>query len=241
MDSQDTPYFPGIMQRFRRAVTNRILKGLLDTICKVDNHEYIEALSKTEPLLIVINHINFLEVPMLVTHSYPIYCTGLVKEETWKNSIFSFIFNTYKAIPINRSGSYRETFRRVREAIDRGFFVAVAPEGTRSKDGILREGKAGIIQLAIDANSPILPIAHYGGQQIWRNIKRFKRTPFVFKAGRPFRIKCSGGRPGRGERFQILNEIMGQIARLLPVEMRGIYTEHAEQECTHLEFIERNV
>jgi len=234
---RETPYILRVIQQFRRAVVNKVLKGILDTLCDIDHHEYIDALSKTKPLIVIINHINFLEVPILVTHSYPINCTGLVKSETWKNPIFSFIFNTYKAIPINREGSYRETFRRVREAMDSGFFVVVAPEGTRSKDGVLRKGKAGVIQLAIDADSPILPVVHYGGQQIWKNIKRLKRTSLQFKAGRPFKIKCEK-RPGKTEREQILDEVMSQIARLLPEDMRGAYTDQADQECSHLEFID---
>lgn len=234
---RETPFILRLAQRFRRAAITKILRGILKALCDIDHHEFIEALSKTEPLIIVINHINFLEVPIIVTHCNPLSCTGLVKAETWKNPLFSFLFNTYKAIPINRAGAYRETFKQVREAIDKGYFVVIAPEGTRSKDGVLQRGKAGIIQLAIDANSPVLPVAHYGGQQIWKNIKRFRRTSFQFKAGRPFRIKCEG-RPGREERNQILNEVMGQIARLLPEDMRGVYSQQAGQECKYLEFIE---
>jgi len=185
----------------------------------------------------MINHINFLELPILITQSYPLYCTGIAKEETWRNPVFSFLFNTYKAIPINREGAYREAFRKVRQAIENGFYVIIAPEGSRSKDGVLREGKAGIVQLALDTNSAILPVAHNGGQMIWKNIKRFRRTPFQFKAGSPFKIKCES-RPGRKEREEILGEVMGQIARLLPAEMRGPYSQEAERECTHLEFIQ---
>jgi 1-acyl-sn-glycerol-3-phosphate acyltransferase len=232
----ENPGIIRVIRQFRRAATTMLLKGLLNTLCDIDNHEFTEALSKTGPLIVVINHINFLEVPILVTHSYPVCCTGLVKSETWKNPFFSFLLNTYQAIPINREGSYRETFRQVRRAMDNGFYVVIAPEGTRSGDGVLRKGKAGLIQLAIDTNSAILPVVHYGGQQIWKNIKHFRRTPFQFRAGRPFRIKYEK-RPGREEREKIMDEIMGQIARLLPPEMRGAYSEQAEQECIRLDFI----
>ena len=235
---RNTPQLYSGMQQFRWVVVTKILNFILNILCKVDSREYAEALSKTKPSILLINHINFLEVPMLMTSGYPVYCTGMAKAETWDNPIMSFIFNTYRAIPINREGSFRETFRKVREAIENGFYVVIAPEGTRSKDGILQKGKAGIIQLALESNAPILPVAHFGGQQIWKNIKRFRRTPFQFRAGKPFRIKCEGGRPGKGEREQILNEVMSQIARLLPEEMRGAYTENAEQECMHLEFVE---
>ena len=236
---RDTPFILRIVQQFRRAATTKILKGILNALCDIDNHEFIEALSNAKPLIVVINHINFLEAPIIATHAYPINCTALVKQETWKNPIFAFLFNTYKAIPINRTGAYRDTFRKVRQAMDKGSFVVVAPEGTRSKDGIMQKGKAGIIQLALDTNSPILPVAHYGGQLIWKNIKRLRRTPFQFRAGRPFRIKFEG-RPGREEREQILEEVMCQIARLLPEEMRGVYSQQAESECRHLEYIENH-
>ncbi len=224
---------------FRRAVVNKVLKGIFDTICKIDSTEYMGILSKSKPLIVVFNHINFLEVPILVTHSYPLYLTGLVKSETWKNPLFSFLFNTYKAIPIERNGSYNTAFAQVRKAIDEGSFVAISPEGTRSTDGILQKAKAGIVQLALSTGIPILPIAHYGGQHVWKNMKKFKRTPFIFKAGHPFKIKFDG-RPGRTEREEILGEVMGQIARLLPEEMRGYYAHQAEQENKYLEFIENN-
>jgi 1-acyl-sn-glycerol-3-phosphate acyltransferase len=221
---------------FRRAAVNLVLKGLLNTLCRIDNREFMNALSKTPPLIVAVNHINFLEVPILVTHSYPLYLTGLVKAETWNNPVFSFLFNTYKAIPIERGGAFRGAFRRVKAAIEQGFFVCIAPEGTRSKNGVLGKGKAGVIELALYTGSPVLPIVHYGGEHIWENMRRLKRTPFRFKAGRPFRIKFEG-RPGREEREAMLGEVMGQMARLLPVEMRGMYAEQARRECKYLEFI----
>jgi 1-acyl-sn-glycerol-3-phosphate acyltransferase len=171
-----------------------------------------------------------------VAYSYPLKVTGIVKTETWKNPFFAFLFNTYKAIPIDRSGAFIESFKRVREAIDNGFYMCIAPEGTRSKDGVLGRGKAGVIQLAIDTNVPILPVAHHGGEYIWENMKHFRRTPFIFKAGRPFRIKFDG-RPGREQREEILTEVMVQMANLLPENMRGAYSGYNDNDCKYLDFI----
>ena len=222
---------------FRRLAVNTVLKGLLTVLCRIDSREFVEALSRNKPLLVVFNHVNFLEVPILVTHSYPLNVTGIVKSETWNNPIFAFLFNTYQAIPIDRGGAFSETFKRVRQAIDDGFFMCIAPEGTRSKNGVLKHGKAGVVQLALDADVPILPVVHYGGERIWENIRHLKRTSFCFKAGRPFRIRVEG-RPGREEREEILKEVMGQMARLLPEQMRGIYSGQAERECKYLDFLQ---
>jgi 1-acyl-sn-glycerol-3-phosphate acyltransferase len=188
------------------------------------------------PMILAVNHVNFLEVPILVTHSYPLLLTGLVKSETWKNPLMAFIFDTYNAIPINRNGSYLQTFRNVKEAIDKGFFVCIAPEGSRNKSGILRRGKAGVVPLALLTGVPVLPVVHYGGEKIWDNLRHFRRTPFRFRVGRPFRFKYEG-RPCREVRESMLAELMGQMAALLPETMRGIYAEQARRECKYLEFL----
>ena len=221
---------------FRRFAVTYVLKGILNTLCKIDCREYVKALNKNKPMFIIFNHINFLEVPLMVVTGYPLYITGLAKAETWNNFLFAFIFNTYRAISIDRGGAFAGAFRRIHKALKEGYFMCIAPEGTRSKNGVLGRGKAGIVQLALDTDTPILPAAHFGGENIWKNIKRFRRTPFKLKAGRPFKIKFDG-KPDREEREEILGEVMGQMARLLPPEMRGAYAEQAELECKYLEFL----
>jgi len=221
---------------FRRFAVTYLMKGILSVICKIDCKEFVSALKNNKPMLVIFNHINFLEVPILVTHSYPLYVSGLVKSETWDNPVFAFIFNTYKAIPIDRRGAFGESFKRVLEAVEKGYFMCIAPEGTRSKNGVLGKGKPGIIQLALEAKVPILPVAHHGGEDIWKNIRRLRRTPFYFKAGRPFLIKCDG-MPGKEEREKIMTEVMSQMARLLPESLRGEYAGQADNECKYLEFI----
>ena len=224
---------------FRRFAVSYFLKGILSVICKIDFKEFkefIEALRNNGPMLVIFNHINFLEVPIIVTYSYPLYITGLVKSETWNNPIFAFIFNTFNAIPIDREGAFSEPFRKVLETIKKGYYMLVSPEGTRSKNGILGKGKPGIIQLALEGDIPILPVAHFGGENVWKNMRRLRRTRFCLKAGRPFRIKCERGHR-KEEREKIMTEIMAQIARLLPERMRGEYAQYAYNECQYLEFI----
>jgi len=221
---------------FRRFVVSHVMKGILTVICKIDCREFVEALKNNKPLLVIFNHINFLEVPILVTHSYPLYVSGLVKSETWDNPVFSFIFNTFKAVPIDRRGAFSVSFKKVREKIESGFYMCIAPEGTRSRDGVLGKGKPGIIQLALEADVPILPVAHHGGENVWQNIRKLKRTPFSFRAGKPFKIKCDT-MPGKEEREAIMTEVMAQIARLLPEPMRGGYAGMAYNDCKYLDFI----
>jgi 1-acyl-sn-glycerol-3-phosphate acyltransferase len=229
------------MNKIRRAVVNAVLKRILGTLCKIDSKEFKDVLTRmrvaSQPLILAVNHINFLEVPILAVYSYPLLLTGLVKAETWKNPIMAFIFDTYEAIPINRKGSIMEAFKGAREALSKGVFVCIAPEGARSKTGVLGKGKAGVVQLALDTGVAVLPVVHYGGENIWRNIRRFRRTPFRFKVGRPFKFKVEG-RVDKAMREVLLDELMGQMAKLLPEYMRGNYAEQAQKKTQYIEFID---
>jgi len=221
---------------FRKAAVNLVIKGIMNILCKVDSHEYFKALRENKPMIVMFNHINFLEVIILITFGYPVNITGLAKSETWNNPVFAFLFNTYKAVPLDRAGAFHRSFKKVRDTIHNGTYVCVAPEGTRSGNGVLAKGKAGIVQLALEADIPVLPVAHYGGEQVWKNIRKLKRTPFIIKAGRPFRVRFEG-RPSREEREEIVTEMMGQMAKLLPEGMRGVYSHNVRAECRYLDFI----
>jgi 1-acyl-sn-glycerol-3-phosphate acyltransferase len=216
------------------------MKRVLDTLCKIDSAEFTAILNDmqdvSQPVILAVNHINFLEVPILVAHSYPLLLTGLVKAETWNNPFMAFLFDTYSAIPIDRKGFFGKAFKQAQEALNNGFFVCIAPEGTRSKNGVLGKGRAGVVQLALVTGAPVLPVVHYGGENIWENIRHFKRTPFQFKVGRPFRFKFNG-QLDKAMREVLLEELMGQMASLLPEELRGMYAESALKECKFLEFV----
>jgi 1-acyl-sn-glycerol-3-phosphate acyltransferase len=234
----------------RRITVSPVLKGLLSALCKIDIHEYLAALDEQKAkygndcFIIAINHINFLEVPILVAFSHPRKVTGLVQQKAWGNPVMAFIFNTYDAIPLNREGAYLHTFRNVQDILKAGFHVCIAPEGTRSSTGILAQGKEGIVQLAYITGAPVLPIGHFGGQSFWENFKHFRKTPFTMKAGKPFHFKFdkdeAGKRkkPSRETMSTMTEELMGQIARLLPEQMRGFYAEEALKVPQHLDFLE---
>ena len=220
----------------RRAAVSFFLRAVLGTLCRLDCRGFREALSANRPMILAFNHVNFLEAPIIAAFGYPAKVSGLAKAETWKNPFFAFLFNTYRAVPIERGRAFADAFRQVREAIEAGSFMCVAPEGTRSGNGVLGRGKPGIIRLALDSGAPIMPVAHHGGEHVWENLKRLRRTPFHLRAGRPFRIRFDG-EPGREEREEMLSEVMGRMAALLPERMRGENAALAEEECRHLEFL----
>jgi 1-acyl-sn-glycerol-3-phosphate acyltransferase len=109
--------------------------------------------------------------------------------------------------------------------LDQGRFIAIAPEGRESLTGALEPGTEGAAYLALKARVPLIPVAFTGteNQQIYGNIKRFRRSPVTMTIGSPFQLEDL---PDRREAITRGTEtIMRQIASYLPPEYRGVYQD----------------
>jgi 1-acyl-sn-glycerol-3-phosphate acyltransferase len=216
-------------------VVNFTLRGLSHTICEIDDSE-LNRIPAEGPLILAGNHVNFLDAPILLSHLQPRKVVPLAKVETWHNPFIGMLFSQWESIPIRRGEADMSAFREVLRVLKEGKILVIAPEGTRSGDGRLQKGQPGIVPLAIKSGAPILPIASFGSEVFWHNIKGIRRTPFTMRVGRPFRLKYSGPLPSRDERELMTAEIMYQIAALLPAEYRGYYSDLQNATQNYLEF-----
>lgn len=216
-------------------VVNSSIKALTQLICRVDDAE-LARVPLRGPLILVANHINFLEVPLLLTHLQPRPLTGFAKAETWDNPLMAMLFNLWGAIPLRRGEADVEALRRGLKALEDGYILAVAPEGTRSGDGRLQRGHTGVVLLALRSGAPLLPVAYYGGERFRHNLRRFKRTDFHIVVGQPFHLRGPEGRITREVRQRMADEIMYQLAALLPPAYRGYYANLGLATETHLRF-----
>jgi 1-acyl-sn-glycerol-3-phosphate acyltransferase len=207
---------------------NWLMRVAFGILCRLDIAE-LDKVPKQGPFILVANHVNFLEIPVVRARLHPRDITGLTKAETYDNFLLRFLFNTWEAIPIERGVVDRAALQACLDALARNKILAVAPEGTRSGDGKLLPGKAGIVLLAMQSGAPLFPIAYWGGEQFWSNLKKFRRTPFHACAGRPFVLDTHGEALSKEVRQRITDEIMFKVAELLPQQYRGAYP-HPEYE-----------
>jgi len=213
---------------------NPPIKAILSTFLNVDDHE-VARVPMQGPLIIATNHINSLDAPVGFSHLHPRPITAFVKVETWDNFFLKFLFDAWEAIPIKRGEVDFEAFRLAEEALNNKKIIIVAPEGTRSKHGRLNQGYPGIVLLAIRAGVPILPVVFYGNENL--KIRLAHRTSMTIKVGNPFRLDAKGAALSRDVRKQMTDEIMYEIARLLPEQNRGVYSELSQNKKEYLSFI----
>lgn len=215
------------------AIINPPLKVILSTFLNVDASE-VARIPMQGPMILATNHINFLDAPVGFSHLHPRPMTAFAKVETWDNPLLKVLFDAWQAIPIKRGEVDFEAFRKAEDALKQNKMIIVAPEGTRSKHGRLNKGYPGIVLLAIRTGVPILPVAFFGNENV--KIKLAKRTPMSIKVGKPFLIDTKGQALSKEIRNQITDEIMYEIARLMPEQNRGVYSDFSNAKQEYLAF-----
>ncbi len=127
----------------QRALTFSI-KGITRLLCQVEAEALVQVPQKG-PLILVCNHINFIEVPLLYTHLLPRPITGYAKSATWDSPILGPLFSMGGAIPIRRSTADVSALKAGLQALKEDKIVGITPEGTRSGHGRLQRGHPGVV------------------------------------------------------------------------------------------------
>src|SRR5258708_25510315 len=77
----------------------------------------------------------------------------------------AYMENFTNLVPMERSGSLRQSLRHARSFLDRGYNALIFPEGTRSMTGIMADFKPVIGYLALASRVGILPVYLRGPSQ----------------------------------------------------------------------------
>ncbi len=198
------------------------LQAITSLICRIDAQE-AKSVPARGPLIIYTNHVNILEIPILFTRLQPRRMHGMVLAERWNSPILKWMLEVTETIPLHRGEADIHAIHRGLEVLERGEILVISPEGTRSHDGRLQPALPGVVLLALHSQAPLLPVAYYGAENWKQNLSRLKRTDFHLKVGHPFRLKTGGKKVTHQVRQDMIDEMMVELAQLLPPEYRGYY------------------
>ena len=212
------------MKSITRWFMNTSIRLGTEILCRIDKRDFPKVPARG-PLILVTNHISSLEVPLQFVHLQPRKMIGLAKIETWGNKFMGWLFDLWDAIPVRRGEADLDAIRACLDALKTGDILAIAPEGTRSYHGNLLRGQPGIVLIAMHSGAAILPMAHWGGEDFGTNLKKLKRTDFHVRVGIPFYLDTKGEKVNGKTRQAMVDEIMSQIAVLMPEEYRGEYAD----------------
>jgi len=216
---------------------HRLLNGALKLLfwillrCEVQG---LQNVPLSEPMLIIVNHINFLDaVVTAVVLPRDMYL--MTKIETFNAPVFNWVIWWYGVFSVRRGEVDRMALRQALNILEGGGVLLVAPEGTRSGDGLMQQARNGVAYLATKADVPILPVAVWGVEEFWKRFPRLKRTKVNVRVGVPFTFQASESRLRRNELTQMTEEAMLRLADLLPPEYRGYYSEELPTSWEYIE------
>ena len=98
---------------------NGTIKGLMRTVCRVDADE-LNRVPDKGPLIVLSNHINFLEPPVYYTHLLPRPMVFFAKSESWDMKLMGKLFDMWGGIPIKRGTADVSAIRLGLEALKEG-------------------------------------------------------------------------------------------------------------------------
>jgi 1-acyl-sn-glycerol-3-phosphate acyltransferase len=184
----------------------------------------LEHVPREGAYLVVANHCSNLDPPALgwaVGHRTGRVVHFMAKDELRSWPVIGWLATQAGAFFVKRGAGDRAAQRRAFQVLEAGRPLAVFPEGTRSRDGRLSEGRAGAALLAMRTDVDVLPVGISGTHRLFEHGRRWpRRTPLTFRVGPPFRLPHSD-ELDRAVLKAGTERIMREIAALLPPEQRG--------------------
>jgi len=198
-----------------------IVRLILLARIRVDGRENIPQ----RPYIVVLNHTSTVDTPVLLL-TLPIQKWRFFAVEKWKyHPIFGPIMGWLGAIYIARGDADRQAIRLALNSIEEGNVFGLAPEGTRSKTGMMMEAKDGAAYLASRADVPLLPIGLANCDHIFTNFKQLKSTNVHVNIGEPFVLPDIDHRVRARDLPAYTHFIMIHIAAQLPEQYHGVYAD----------------
>jgi 1-acyl-sn-glycerol-3-phosphate acyltransferase len=209
---------------FSKSLIVTFFRGLTSLICRIDDSQLAQV-PERGPLILVTNHINILEVPIIYTRLQPRPVHGLALADRWKQPLIRWILDSTGSIPLERGGINLGAFRKALEILKAGEMLLISPEGTRSGHGRMQAAHPGVVLLALKSGAPLLPIGYSGAENYKENLRRLRRTEFHLAVGRPLYLHTRGEAVTREIRQKMADEIMYELASILPPGNRGVYAD----------------
>jgi 1-acyl-sn-glycerol-3-phosphate acyltransferase len=183
------------------------------------------------PIMIASNHIGFLDgilIPAIPAASSHPNLIVIIAEKYEKKPIYNWAVKHLGFMFIDRFNPDIRTVREVVNRLKNDGFMIIAPEGTRSPNGALIEGKPGAAYIASKTDATIVPISLVGceDQTIKQRLKSFRKLDITLTVGKPFKLPTLPIEKREEFLDSYTDEIMCQIAALLPPSHQGIYSKH---------------
>ena len=185
-----------------------------------------ENIPGTGGIILAPNHLSYADWPTIAlfsdgyAHRYPVF---MIKSPIFEVKVIGPLMYKFGQLPVYRGrGDAGLVLKQAEQALREGACVIVYPEGTATRDPDLwpMVGRTGAARLALTTGAPVIPIAHWGAQEILpygsKKPHLFPRKTVRMAAGPPVDLSAyAGQRLGASTLRAATADIMADITALL--------------------------
>jgi len=185
-----------------------------------------ENIPRAGGIILAPNHLSYADWPAVALfsyvygHRYPVF---MIKSAVFEVKVLGPLMYKLGQLPVYRGrGDAGLVLKQAEQALRAGACVIVYPEGTASRDPDLwpMVGKTGAARLALTTGAPVIPVAHWGAQEVLpygsKKPKLFPRKTVRMTAGPPVDLSAyQGQRLGASTLRAATADIMADITGLL--------------------------
>src|SRR4030042_1714688 len=141
-----------------------ILTILFKMLYRVEVSGY-ENIPKKGRLILCCNHLSYVD-PLIIAAYFSRHVYFMAKKEVFNSRILCEIVSFFNAFPVSRNSIDRKAIKNSIEILNSDEVLCMFPEGTRSTEGVIRDGHKGVGLISILSSSPVLPMALSGTNKI---------------------------------------------------------------------------
>lgn len=199
MSRKPTDRYHWAWHRSVRFVCQRVLlRAVIGAEVKVtvEGERNVEGLEG--PFIIVANHSSHLDAATMFTYlpySLTRYlATATAGDYFYNNPVQSnFVALFFNSYPVDRGGRKSKNAGLSVSLLRSGVPLLIYPEGTRSRDGVMKSFKPGAAALGRALRVPVVPVAIVGAHDampVGRNWPKPGRPPVKLLIGKPLRVRA---------------------------------------------------
>lgn len=150
----------------------------------------------------------------------------LAKASILRFPVVGWLLKLSGQIPVERQGSGTSALKEATDLSEKGYAVIVYPEGSLTRDPALwpMRGKTGAVRLALEQGLPVIPLAHWGTQEVMgrysKRISFFPRKTVHIKVGDPIDLSAFLARPRTASTLHEATDVVMQAITALLEDLR---------------------
>ena len=162
-----------------------------------------------------VNHASYFDPPLAgVASDRALFY--LARRTLMVSPFFRWLLPRLNVIPVDRDGNDRSALKILIHKIRDGEGVVLFPEGTRSPNGQLQSGRAGIGLIVAKTHAPVIPVRIFGSHEAFpRGAKEIRPSKISVVIGKPLDLSALAKQGSGREIYQKISDvIMEEIAKL---------------------------